>query len=202
MRRSTTKPMVKSGTELKFIDKTFTLATIGTSPVIALSSAVTTIEGTGADERIGRLIRVKSIFLRYTILLKLIAGSAGGLSDIVRIWVVHDKMNTGVNPAVLDVLTETTVMALPNLLNSTRFTILMDRVHCMNSTSGAGNGSANDFSEEVMYTTFYKKVSYDIEYDAVGGSLSDLSGQSIFVIICGDAGLTSFVGRSRVRFSE
>lgn len=168
-----------------------TLTTFNTSAgQLALLNGL--VRGANATERVGRQIKMRSIYLRYV---ASIAPNTSGGSP-VRVMIVYDKQANAVAPAALDILTVDNVYSPNQLSNSRRFVTLLDRV----LNIGVGNPSAS--------IEFYKKIALDTQFNAVGntGTITDIQSGSLYLFVWGSAGIqtASLVGgwTSRVRFED
>ena len=107
--------------ELKTIDVAPTQAEATTTAAITLLNGVAT--GTDYTARIGRKIRMKSLYMRIQI-----SPVDQVTSDtFVRLLIVYDMQSNGTAPAITDVLNTGSTVDHFNLNNRDRFKILMDK---------------------------------------------------------------------------
>lgn len=180
--------------ELKDITTTgatsLTLFNSGAGQLILLNGVA---RGAAATERVGRQIKMKSIYLRYVCYP---APTSAGASP-VRVMIVYDKQTNTVAPTALEILTVDNVYSPNQLANSRRFVTLMDRVLAI-STLGEAVGTIE----------FYKKMNLDTQFNAVGntGTVTDIQSGSIYMFVWGTAGIqtASLLGgwTARIRFED
>lgn len=179
--------------ELKFVDTTNALVTLGagTLAVGALCNGI--VPGSGANNRIGRKIVMKSVLIRWSVALQ--ATTVGGGS--VRMMLVYDKQANATAPAVTDVLVQNTFTSPNNLSNRDRFVVLWDEV--TDSISINNNYSISG--------KFYKKLNLETMYNAgTAGTIGDITSGSLYVLIGNNGGFTTaqpqITYETRVRYLD
>jgi len=195
------------GGELKFTDENITLNPIPANGTIFLNgsgeaSMLRIAQGTGESQRIGRKVTIKKIQWRFRIELQPQTSSANTICN-VRLILYLDKQTNGAAATITDVMQANTVHTFKNLQNSGRFVILMDREYVLKSHAGGGNGTAEDYGEDMIIDTFYKDCSIPIEYSSTVGAISELKSGNINLLMFGSPGsITQLAGRMRIRYSD
>lgn len=167
-------------------DKTFVAYTAA-----SLLNAV--VQGTTAETRIGRKIRMRSLEIRWNYALALT--SVGG--SPLRILVVYDKQANAAFPAITQVLNTNDFVSPMNLSNSDRFTIIRSFITEPISTGNNYSVSGHEF------------IPIDLEAiynDTNGGTIADIQTGSILITIAYNAQVTTaaplFSFISRIRFDD
>lgn len=149
------------------------------------------VEGSAANERTGRDIVVRYIDIRGHVLR--IFNTQGGLGDgnIARWALVIDHQCNGVSASWDDVFeenTESRVFWHVNLANSSRFTILCDKLVEMNTrcvaTTAFGRLRLNTAPNVLFTQSFAQTVSVPITYSSSGNGISDVRSNNIFIVGC------------------
>lgn len=166
---------VRSVNELKdvtgFQNAVLPLAT--TTAAVALINGIA--QGTGAGERIGRKVTMKSLFIRGYVAKQ---GATVG-SVPIRILIVYDKQTNATLPATTDVVVTDTVMAPMNLANAQRFTVLYDRVFNL----GEDGDNVFNFSK-------YIKMNHDVTYNAgTTNTIGSIQTGSVISFVWSNGGL-------------
>lgn len=156
--------------ELKFVDT----SNIGVQPasgvmtVGALCNGI--VPGSGASNRIGRKIVMKSILLRWSIALSPTTTQGGTF----RVMIVYDKQANATAPVVTDILLSANYTSQNNLSNRDRFVILSDMI--TDPISAGGNYSLSG--------KLYKKLNLETMYNAgVAGTIGDITTGSLYILI-------------------
>ncbi len=204
-------PGANRGPELKFFDILVSDAVIAaggtiqtpTNPAGAFASIVGIPSGTGESERIGRKCQVRSINWRYRLSLsETIAGTPP--EETVRVILYLDKQTNGAAASVTDILELNDYQSFNNLSNKSRFRVLMDRTHNLNSTAGGPvTASTGDWAGQRLNFSFFKKCSIPLEFSSTTGNLTEMRSNNLNVLLLSDTGgLTTFTSRMRMRFSD
>lgn len=193
--------------EYKFHDATVSRVNIPILGVIFVGSFFRIEEGVKDCDRIGITTRVISLDIRFGLKVPIVSGSLGGLSDTVRIMVYHDRQMNGVLPVVSDlirkvILEDQDYKDFRELSNTGRFSILADRFIDLNPKSGAGNGAANDFSEEIIFTTMHFKLGMDINYTGASDAIANIASNNIGMMLISRRGITDIDLTHRARFVD
>jgi len=168
-------------------------------------------QGTTAQTRIGRKIRVKSIQLRY-LWTQLASNSIASMTN-PRILIIYDRNPAGALPAVTDILTANNILSFMNLNNTDRFmvisdTFLMDeRVRNMPDAHVAAATAQNISAHGKFYKKF--KIPLECQYnDTNAGTITDLEKGSFLVLACCDGaqifatGSLNLIYNCRIRYTD
>lgn len=159
--------------------------------------------GTGATNRIGRRIKMKSILLRWIFTLQASSDGLVGngmVPGFIRILIVMDMQANGATPAVSDILVNAGNVALVsplNLDNRERFRVIYDKFRLIDP-QGPGNTIFN----------VYKKLDNQVTFNAGNaGDQGDISTCAMWVIsiVTPQAiAISSITGNlySRIRFLD
>lgn len=160
-------------------------------------------QGTTEKNRIGRKMWIKQINVRYTMSLSKQEGESGGGSSMQqRFMLIHDKQCNGALPAVLDILETAVPLSYRNLANAARFTILKDKLVTFNTGAGAGNGTANDFSQTLRIYKFSKKCNIPITFDGTDGGIDEKKSGNIFILQIANSTGGTWTAHCRFRFTD
>ena len=189
-----------TGVELKFHDINLDLppAAAGT-----ITDSVNKIaQGTTESTRIGRKANIRQINWRFEITLTAATAKAA-TSELVRVILYLDKQCNGATAGVTDILESADYQSFNNLGNKNRFRTLMDREYSLTAQSGGGDGTTEDYGEDIASDTFYKKVNLPIEFDSTAGAITEIRSNNIGVlIIAKTGGISNFSSKMRLRFSD
>lgn len=209
-----------SGQELKYHDTILQLAT-GVDTGIYTSNGTTAeidnvAQGTGANERIGRKITVKSISGRiaFTVQDRNYIASTGVYNNVqFMLWLVLDKQCNGALASPNDIFDPAnTFRCLRNMQYSDRFQILNKWIIDMGvlSTSFAAGGTTVPIVVGGTKTIdIYKKVNIPIEYSNSTGATTEIRSNHLF-FVWGTNGFANntvsddspIVGGIRIRYSD
>lgn len=189
--------------ELKFHDLDIDDAVVAVNGTIAQASCNIIAQDTTEITRIGRKCTIKGIFWKYAINLPT-AGDITSSADTVRVILYQDKQTNGGAATAALLMASDNFQSFRNLANSSRFTILLDRTHTINSLVGGGDGTANDTGPVRRDYSFSKLCNIPIEYDnsASTGALTTQRTNNIGVLLLGQAGKAGFESKMRLRFSD
>lgn len=116
---------------VEFKSKTGNSATQNPTTSGVVIGCVAPSPGTGADERTGNSIRLKSWNIRGTV----VNNSAATTPTILRMIMFHDLQSVGSTPSVTDILDTADVNAMRKLSTTDRFDILMDKTYHLDNVS-------------------------------------------------------------------
>ncbi len=136
-------------------------------------------QGTGETQRIGRVIRVKSVMIRYHCL---VGGGTTDIHDEIKLYLVLDKQCNGGVATIGDILGTGSCLAFRNLQNVNRFKILATRYIQLSSAAGAGNGTTNLFEGHIQDGQIIVRGDWPIEYSGTTGAISELRSNNIFLL--------------------
>lgn len=188
--------------ELKFLDtsNSFTFDTTGEVPANGQLNLIP--KGTGASERIGRKVHIKSIHMRSTIQPNAVTWSGGAM---IRFLIVQDKQCNGAAATwsgVNGVLAADTISAFRNLDNIDRFVILKDWFLPITACAGV----TTSFNTPIMEFEFHKKCNIPIEFDAVAdtGAITTIRSNNLFMLARSttDDDILQHSGVTRIRYID
>lgn len=190
--------------ELKFHDLDIDDAAIAGNGTIVQISCLTIPQGTTESDRIGRKVTVKMIHWKYNISTVSTATASAPEPITVRVIVYLDKQTNGATATVTGILETDNYQAFNNLANTSRFRILMDRLHTIRPTAGAGDGAANDFTGTTINAEWHKTMNAPIEYDNTftDGRIGTMRSNNIGVLLVGKGSGGVFDSKMRIRFSD
>lgn len=152
--------------------------------------------GTGASQRIGMKVSIRSVEIQMTD-----EATAGTGVDQVHAWgIVLDHQANGAAPALTDFITGGTPWGLRNLTNRKRFKMLLRKRTCINATGEAGTKR-----DHKIYMKFRRPII--VEFNAgVAGTIADIVTNSMFLWVSGSAaaGATAgrLIGNIRIRYQD
>ncbi len=191
------------GGELKFHDVDLDDPVVATGGVVTASVNLIA-QGVGESQRVGRKCTIKSIQWRYRSLVPEVDAAADPAAlEALRIIMYVDKQANGATAAVTDLYESGDLHAFRNLSNTSRFTILCDKIVELNYMTLASD-SANVVSQgTVSYEgVFYKKCNIPLEFDAATGAITEIRSNNIGVLIISNSGIGGFNSKIRLRFSD
>lgn len=189
------------GTEVKFIDvngttQTAPSASSSWSAGMLLNGCV---PGSGATDRVGRKIIIKSLLFRYSIQVAAQTGGGGRF----RILVVYDKQTNATAPAITDILLADDWLSPNNLSNRDRFVTLCDEY--TDPSTGTAT-TVGDFNDPCGMLKF-KRLNLETMFNSGNaGTVADITTGSIYVFFSQPGTMTytsaTLNFRSRVRFLD
>ena len=190
-RRPTYRKRYNKSIEFKTIDVALDVVSDSTGSITLLNGL---IRGTDYTNRIGRKVTLRSIEIKG----QNYVTPGTGVDQNQRVLIVHDRDPTGVLPAITDILTAVTPVALRNLDNRTRFNILLDKRFQLNAT-------AESMSTRLWkyYKRFYKMMDFNGNNF---GDIRDITQGAIYYVSLGNkaAGVTagSSLANVRIRYTD
>lgn len=196
---------------MKFFDKVQGLTgDLSAGTVISNGLIAGLAQGTGEEDRIGRKIIVKSLYIRGHLKIDDHVAVTFGNSQMVRIMIIEDRQCNGANATQSELFEAipgaTHLMnSVNNLANKNRFKTHYDKVIPMNYTTLAFGDTAGNIYSQGYYRPFkfYKKMNLPIEFSGTGTStIANIQSNNLFVWIqTTDADTTiTFDSISRIRF--
>ncbi len=186
--------------ELKFFDLDLDDATIATGGTVT-DSINKIAQGITEVTRIGRKCTIRQINWRYVITLAAQTAS-GDTSDVVRVIMFLDKQCNGATATVANILESADFQSFNNLGNKNRFRTLSDKTYDLVARAGGGDGTTEDYGEDIVTDSFYKKCNIPIEYNAAAGAITEIQSNNIGVLLISQTGKTGFGSKIRLRFSD
>ncbi len=188
------------GGELKFFDLDIDVAPAAAG---AITDSVNKIaQGTTEVTRIGRKCTIQNINWRFEMVLSAATAKAS-TSELIRVILYLDKQCNGATAAITDILEAADYQSFNNLANKSRFRTLMDREYTLVTQAGGGDGTTEDYGEDLVSDSFYKKCNLPIEFDSTAGAITEIRSNNIGVlIIAKTGGISAFSSKMRLRFSD
>lgn len=179
-------------TEYKHFDKQTTL-----SPnTVGLVHHLTNIpEGNDDNERNGRSIRLKNIYLRGEIAMSTATPQNSAVSQYFRYILLIDKECKGVAPTPSDIL-ETVHWNSPLKMNNDyQWMVLKDKLYTLDNAKGRSKA-----------VKIFKKIDAHIKYQGTGATIGDARNNQIFLMVISNESnpdvLPYFNFYSRVRYVD
>lgn len=151
------------------------------------------IQGSGATNRIGRRITMRSIQLRGRIQ---VAATTTGASP-VRLIIFYDRQANGTAPTATDLLNADTISDFNNLSNNRRFVIVAEQIRSCIGTAGP----------QSIYFNMYKRIKLITEFNTGNaGTVGDIQTGSLYCLAYASAGIQvaslACNVQTRVRFTD
>ena len=176
----------------------------------------TMLEGASFNNRIGRKISMKSLRLTYG-LEKYQVGTT--LTDNLRVMVIYDRQTNGTPPTIPDILQAKTItndtntagtgsLCYLNMVNSERFSVLMDKMEFFNDTSTGSsdqiNSALNPHPITATNDRFIKLKGLETTYKGNAGTTGDLATGGLFLVLVSleTQCAMRFVGAARLRYND
>lgn len=190
--------------EYKYLD------TATSDPVVAIGGSIlrdscnNVAAGTGETQRIGRKIVIRSINYRYLVQYPEKEGEVTPPdSEAVRVVLYLDKQCNGTGATPTQILETASMTSFRNLANSARFTVLMDRIHNMNTQGLASDGTTSYSHAGInRWASFYKKCSIPVNFNGTTGVTGEIESNNIGILLIGSSGVASVGGTLRIRFTD
>lgn len=189
---STYQPRAPQG-EWKYLDVSLNGSVDSTGAYLLLNGLV---PGTGATQRVGMKITIKSLELRgYWGVTP-----ATGVDQIARYAIVLDKQPNGATPAVGNHLLANNVLSPRSLTQRKRYKTLLDKTRAFNATAEPGSFAP-------FY--YYMKLSRPLVVDynsGTAGTVADISSNALYLYTVSTqaAGVTASLiyGYCRIRYTD
>jgi len=184
-----------SVTEVKDITVRSTLLGLAASTATASAGVLLNpiAQGTTASTRIGRRLKMTSMFLRWYVTL---APTTTGATP-VRLIIVYDAQSNGAAPAITDILLTDEISSPNNLSNSRRFKVLVDEQRECIGTSGPQSFMAERFVK------LDKLVEYNTD---AGATVAAITSGAVYAFVyqAGSLATANATGvfYSRIRFVD
>lgn len=195
------RSLLRPGAELKFKDTVVNDAVVASTGTIEADSIHLIAQGTTESERIGRAIRIKKIQARFLVSIPS-TSTPGETVDNVRIIVYKDKQANGAAATITGLLETAAYLSFNNLANSRRFQILLDKKVQVNCTSGAYDGTNDQFGSNSVYFEWYKSCDIPVEYDSTVGAITEIRSDNIGVAYISANGFAAVGAQFRVRYDD
>lgn len=163
------KALKMMNVEYKVLDTQITFTAISNTPTIVQLTNLS--QGDGQSNRDGNQVKITRINWRYTY-----SVNASAVFSFLRVILVLDRQtNQAIYTAgnlLQDVTINDAIVSAKNLDNKFRFKVLYDKVHSMSPTHRTcGNAKYN------------KNVEIKIRYDANAGDITDLTSNSLSILL-------------------
>jgi len=184
--------------ELKVRDVDYASYTADTTGQVQLLNGI----ASGADytERIGRKIRMKSLFVRGICQ----QGDATGvLINLARMIIVYDKQTNGSAPVISDILKESNSASQLNLENRDRFVVLAD----MTNYTGALVTTATQTytGQQAHVVERYIKLNHEVVFGGTTNNVGDVATGGLFAVFIGNRAAgdaSAYLVSFRLRFVD
>lgn len=191
--------------ELKFFDLDIDKdPTLSAGFILNAGSVNNIASGTQENQRIGRKCTIRSIHLRYLLLLpEQDAVATPAIGDSLRIIVYQDKQANGAAAAILDILETANIHSFRNLANSGRFNVLCDKLHNVNYAGLASDGAGVVSQAGVSFNYVWnKKVNIPLEFSSTTGATTEIRSNNLGILLIGNQGVVGYFSQLRLRFSD
>lgn len=188
----------RGAAELKYIEPVTLTTNIPSAGQINLFNGVAS--GTDFNQRIGRKITMKSLYLRFT--LNPIATASAPVGDIVRVMMIYDTQANGALPSVTDVLVTANWQAAMNLNNRDRFKVLYDKfINMPANTYTAGALTAGSPTQK--YLSKFKQCSLEVVYSGTAATIGSIATGAVYTLVISSANNVSNINLDiRTRFID
>jgi len=185
-------------TELKFNDTATLTTNVPTAGNVNLLNGIAA--GTDYNQRIGRKITIKSIYLRYT--LNPISTASAAVGDTVRVMIVYDTQANGALATVADVLQTSGYQSGINLNNRDRFKIMYDKWHVMPANTYTA-GALTAGSPTQKFASKFKSCNLEQIFSGTTGAIGSIATGSLFSLVISAANNVSNINLEfRLRFID
>jgi len=176
--------------------------------------------GSGAWNRIGRRITMKSLYLQGFFTSNLASITAASIAQNVRIMIIYDKQSNGANPALSDILRDqinnngqdsnlTLQTSGLNMNNRDRFEIILDKRFMLpGCTAAGGPGIFNGGNQTNTVEEFRNLKGREVQFrsDSVPSTVADIAAGSLIMMTFGDRPNTAspflFTFSCRIKYTD
>lgn len=184
--------------ELKFIDSNVDGASPAVGAVFLINGIV---QGTDYNQRIGRKVMLKSIFVRFTI--NAVPANLALQGDVVRLMIFYDSQANGAAPAITDVLAIAEYDSPMNLNNRDRFKVLHDKFYTMwANTYAAGIGGILTGNAIPKFSQKYIKCNMEEIFGGTGATIGSIQTGSLWFLTISQNEVSGVSLYSRVRYTD
>jgi len=181
--------------ELKYVDQTQNNTVIPTLGTLILLNGIA--PGTGASQRIGKKVNIKSIQFRCSI-----GGAATGVTPFqgfVRFLWIYDKQTNATTPTVANILEATSGVSPMNMDNRDRFVVISDKQYAIDQSGGHQSGQIK----------MYKKLNLTTVFNAgTAGTVADITSGAIYLLHIASSAVSAptnnpvFTHYNRIRYDD
>lgn len=186
--------------EAKFFDTVIANNAVNTSGEIYSLSLNLIPGGSTESTRIGRLIVVKQLNMRF--LVKSPAQGTISGDAWVRLIIYCDKQTNGATAAVTDLLDSADFISYSNLANATRFRILWSKWVHLDVNAAAGDGTTNDSAAVLKLVSCSIPMNLQIDFEGVTGAITELCCNNIGVLAISTLATTEVAAEARLRYYD
>lgn len=148
------------------------------------------VPGTGFNERVGRKIYNKSLYIRGKVYLenaRVLLAATNAFAQLARLIVFIDFQPNGVTPAVTDLLVEANSNSQLNLDNRDRFRILKDKQYAFDPLVITASSAVISFNHTISAVKCFKKLNFETIFNGVGGgTIGDITSGALYMFWIGD----------------
>ncbi len=164
-------------------------------------------QGATDSDRVGRKAIITDVLVKGHLQFAQTDGAAPLTENRMRVMIVQDTQPNGVLWTSAQLFASTDINSYKKLINAKRFKVHYDHTFTRGSSSGHGDGTANDTGPTFIPFNINIKCCIDMEYDeAVGtsGTIDEQTLNSLQLWCIEEAGTpnTLIHGQCRVRFVE
>jgi len=182
----------------------------GVTSLLAPTGAISIIQGTGTNQRIGSRLIIKSIEISGCFAIPQTGALAAEASDFVKYWVVLDKQANGALHSFIDVFAEldhaTSTWLAPkspavtrrNIEKARRFQILCSGAFALAPTVALGA----EQSSFVRSFHKYLKVNIPVLYQGATGLMGTITSNNVSMVIQSAQGNAVVQWASRLRYTD
>lgn len=151
--------------------------------------------GTGATQRVGRQILVKSIHIEGICFVENTTTTLGVGASTVTWWLVQDRQSNKAVPLSQNIIQTASVaiQGFRNLEYSDRFTILARGQLNLGNPSNAYNGTNQTASRQLKRFSIYKRLSMPVTFSDSTTGIADVVDNSLHFVLAGQKGGTAAV---------
>lgn len=166
-------------------------------------------QGTGENERIGRAVNAKGIFIRGSVHLEpendlTTMPNANNKVRIVLVLDTQTNQAAAIGSEVMDDTFADRANSFKNLVNNKRFKILGDKTITMTHPAGAGDATTFSLSGQTKHFTFFKKLNFTTTYNGTSETpdIAQIVDNSLHIFAVSDAGAVVQLNyQARFRFT-
>lgn len=183
--KSLMRETASNALEKKTVDVSAAMGMLAASVAWSALTQINVIpQGTTGNQRVGRKVQMKSLYLR------------ANWNQCIRMLVVYDRASqngSAVAPLITDILTADTNLAHKNLNNGERFVTLIDETTIYEGATAVA----------AQYSESYRKIDLSAIYTATTGAAAELATGGVWIMFSNPATATP-VGNyySRIRYTD
>lgn len=185
--------------EKKFFDTSIGLPAGGNAVSASNSQGAILVgiaQGTGASQRIGQKIIVKSIQLK----LQAVLASGAVDADIMHVYLWQDTQTNGAYPALTDIYANSGPIGtnLRTMEESARFKLLKHFVFQLNSDAGVATAFGGDIRQDECYL----KCNIPIVFNSSTGAIGEIKSNNLIMTFGSSNSTATVSGNARVRYTD